>query len=330
MRKNSFRESRHPVNQTATRVLQVLALLRQRRDWSATELADRLEVSTRTIRSDIGRLRELGYVIDATSGRAGGYRLDRATDLPPLMLDDDEGIAVAIALHQVTTNAVTGIEASAARALAKLEHVLPHQLAEQVNAMAAATAPQSRDTGPSVEAPALAAIARAVQRTEWLRFEYTPFQGEASVRRVEPYRLVSWGRRWYLVAFDLERDDWRSFRVDRMSLRPPTRRRFTPRGLPADDVAGYVLRGVASAGWRFRARVVVHAPASVVAEKIDPSVGLVEAIDDERCVLVTGADHPMTVAVYLALLDEDFTVDGPAELTEAIHSLARRYATATG
>ncbi|MFF2272207.1 helix-turn-helix transcriptional regulator [Agromyces sp. NPDC058136] len=318
------------MNQTATRVLQVLALLRLRPDWSATQLADRLEVSTRTIRSDIGRLRELGYVIDATSGRAGGYRLDRATDLPPLMLDDDEGIAVAIALHQVTSNAVDGIEASAARALAKLEHVLPHELAEQVSAMSAATARQTRDTGPSVEAPVLAAIARAVQRTEWLRFEYTPFQGEASLRRVEPYRLVSWGRRWYLVAFDLERDDWRSFRVDRMSLRQPTRRGFTPRGLPADDVAGYVLRGVASAGWRFRARVVVHAPASVVAEKIDPSVGLVEAIDDERCVLVTGADHPMTVAVYLALLDEDFTVDGPAELTEAIQALARRYATATG
>lgn len=323
------------MNQTATRVLQVLALLRQRRDWSATELAERLEVSTRTIRSDIGRLRELGYVIDATSGRAGGYRLDRATDLPPLMLDDDEGIAVAIALHQVTTNAVAGIEASAARALAKLEHVLPHQLAEQVNAMAAATAPQTpstgtRDSGSSVEAPTLAAIAGAVQRTEWLRFEYAPFQGEASLRRVEPYRLVSWGRRWYLVAFDLERDDWRSFRVDRMALRPPTRRRFAPRGLPADDVAGFVLRGVASAGWRFRARVVVHAPASIVAEKIDPSVGLVEAIDDERCVLVTGADHPMTVAVYLALLDEDFTVDGPAELTEAIEVLAGRYSRATG
>ncbi|UOQ90173.1 YafY family transcriptional regulator [Agromyces endophyticus] len=325
----SFRESRTPVNQTATRVLQVLALLRQRQDWTATELAERLAVSTRTIRSDIGRLRQLGYVIDATSGRAGGYRLDRATDLPPLMLDDDEGIAVAIALHQVTSNAVAGIEASAARSLAKLEHVLPHQLAEQVSAMAAATAPQARDTGPSVEAPMLAAIAGAVQRTEWLRFEYTPFQGEASLRRVEPYRLVSWGRRWYLVAFDLERDDWRSFRVDRMALRPPTRRRFNPRGLPADDVAGYVLRGVASAGWRFRARVVVHAPASVVAEKIDPSVGLVETIDDERCVLVTGADHPMTVAVYLALLDEDFTVDGPPELTEAIQVLARRYATAS-
>jgi len=317
------------VKQTATRVLQVLALLRQRSDWSATELAVRMDVSTRTIRSDIRRLRELGYVIDATSGRAGGYRLDRATDLPPLMLDDDEGIAVAIALHQVASNAVADIDASAARALAKLEHVLPRQLAEQVNAMTVATAPQTPDRGPSVEAPTLATIAQAVQRAEWLRFEYTPFQGEASLRRVEPYRLVSWGRRWYLVAFDLERDDWRSFRVDRMALRQPTRRRFEPRSLPADDVAAYVLRGVASAGWRFRARVSVHAPATIVAEKIDPSVGLVEAIDGNRCVLITGADHPMTVAVYLALLDEDFTVDGPAELTEAIQTLARRYTAAS-
>jgi predicted DNA-binding transcriptional regulator YafY len=283
------------VNETATRVLQLLALLRQNRDWSAPELAARLEVSTRTIRTDIRRLRELGYVIDSTGGRAGGYRLDRATDLPPLMLDDDEGIAVAIALRQVVSNTVAGIDASAERALAKLEQVLPDQLAAQVHAIVAATAPQAPVDGPRVEAPALAAIAEAVQRAEWLRFEY---------------------------------GEWRSFRVDRMSLRPPTRRRFAPRELPADDVSAYVLRGVASAGWRFRARVLIHAPADVVAEKIDPSVGLVEAIDDERCTLVTGADHAMTVAVYLALLDEDFTVDGPAELTEAIRTLAGRYTNA--
>ena len=316
------------MNETATRVLQLLALLRQNRDWSAPELAARLEVSTRTIRTDIRRLRELGYVIDSTGGRAGGYRLDRATDLPPLMLDDDEGIAVAIALRQVVSNTVAGIDASAERALAKLEQVLPDQLAAQVHAIVAATAPQAPVDGPRVEAPALAAIAEAVQRTEWLRFEYTPFQGDTSLRRVEPHRLVSWGRRWYLVAWDVGRGEWRSFRVDRMSLRPPTRRRFAPRELPADDVSAYVLRGVASAGWRFRARVLIHAPADVVAEKIDPSVGLVEAIDDERCTLVTGADHAMTVAVYLALLDEDFTVDGPAELTEAIRTLAGRYTNA--
>ncbi|HWU29025.1 MAG TPA: YafY family protein [Microbacterium sp.] len=317
------------MNQTATRVLQVLALLRQRRAWTASELAQRTSVSTRTIRADIARLRELGYVIDATAGPDGGYRLDRETDLPPLMLDDDEGIAVAIALHQVTTNSVAGIEGSAARALAKLENVLPPALAAQVRAMDVATAPQTRAADAEVEASVLAAIARAVQDAEWLRFEYTPFQGERASRRVEPYRLVSWGRRWYLVAFDLERDDWRSFRVDRMSLRPPTRRTFTPRDLPADDVAGYVLRGVASAGWRFRARVLIHAPASAVADKIDPSVGLVEAVDDARCVLATGADHPMTVAVHLALLDEPFTVDGPPELSDAIRTLARRYAEAT-
>ncbi|GAT75058.1 putative transcriptional regulator [Microbacterium sp. HM58-2] len=317
------------MNQTATRVLQVLALLRQRRAWTAAELARRTAVSTRTIRADIARLRELGYVIDATAGAAGGYRLDRETDLPPLMLDDDEGIAVAIALHQVTTNSVAGIEGSAARALAKLENVLPAPLAAQVRAMEAATAPQTRDSGADVEASVLAAIARAVQDAEWLRFEYTPFQGERSSRRVEPYRLVSWGRRWYLVAFDLERDGWRSFRVDRMVLRPPTRRPFTPRELPADDVSGYVLRGVASAGWRFRARVLIHAPADVVADRIDPSVGLVEAVDDERCILATGADHPMTVAVHLALLDQPFTVEGPPELREAIRTLARRYAEAT-
>jgi predicted DNA-binding transcriptional regulator YafY len=316
------------VNETATRVLQLLALLRQNRDWSAPALAARLQVSTRTIRTDIRRLRELGYVIDSTGGRAGGYRLDRATDLPPLMLDDDEGIAVAIALRQVVSNTVAGIDASAERALAKLEQVLPDQLAAQIHAIAAATAPQAPIDGPRVEAPALAAIAEAVQRTEWLRFEYTPFQGDPSLRRVEPHRLVSWGRRWYLVAWDLDRCEWRSFRVDRMSLRPPTRRRFAPRELPADDVSAYVLRGVASAGWRFRARVLIHARADVVADKIDPSVGLVEAIDDERCTLVTGADHAMTVAVYLALLDEDFTVDGPDELTEAIRTLAGRYANA--
>ena len=317
------------MNETATRVLQVLALLRQRRAWTAPELAHRTGVSTRTTRADITRLRELGYVIDATAGPAGGYRLDRETDLPPLMLDDDEGIAVAIALHQVTTNSVAGIEGSAARALAKLENVLPAALAAQVHAMNVATAPQTRDRDADVEASVLAAIARAVHDAEWLRFEYTPFQGDSALRRVEPYRLVSWGRRWYLVAFDLEREGWRSFRVDRMTLRPPTRRGFVRRELPADDVAGYVLRGVASAGWRFRARVLIHAPAEAVAAKIDAAVGLVEAVDDAHCILATGADHPMTVAVHLALLDEPFTVDGPPELSDAIRTLARRYADAT-
>lgn len=317
------------MKQTATRVLQVLALLRQRRSWTATELSRRTAVSTRTIRADIARLRELGYVIDAAAGPDGGYRLDRETDLPPLMLDDDEGIAVAIALHQVTTNSVAGIERSAARALAKLENVLPAPLAAQVRAMEVATAPQTRDRGADVETAVLATIARAVQDSEWLRFEYTPFQGDSSVRRVEPHRLVSWGRRWYLVAFDLDREGWRSFRVDRISLRPPTRRRFTPRELPDDDVSGYVLRGVASAGWRFRVRVLIHAPADVVADRIDPSVGLVEAVDDGHCILATGADHPMTVAVHLALLDQPFTVDGPPELSDAIMTLAKRYAEAT-
>lgn len=317
------------MSHTATRVLQVLALLRQGRSWTAAELARRTDVSTRTIRADIARLRELGYRVEAAVGPSGGYRLDRETDLPPLMLDDDEGIAVAIALHQVTSNSVAGIESSAARALAKLESVLPDPLAAQVRAMSLATAPQTRDRGPVVETSVLGAIARAVQAVEWLRFEYSPFQGGPALRRVEPYRLVSWGRRWYLVAFDLDREGWRSFRVDRMSLRPPTGRTFIARDLPADDVSGYVLRGVATAGWRFRARVVIHASADAIADRIDPSVGLVEAIDDERCILATGADHPMTVAVHLALLDEAFTVDGPPELSEAIRTLARRYAAAT-
>jgi predicted DNA-binding transcriptional regulator YafY len=315
--------------ETSARLLRLLSLLQAARDWTGAELAERLGVSTRTVRNDIERLRALGYPVHATRGSVGGYRLTAGTAMPPLLLDDEEAVAVALGLRTAAGRSIAGIEETSLRALAKLEQVLPARLRRRVNALQTYTIPISHgDRGPTVDAAVLTLITGACRDHERLRFDYLSHDGTASLRVVEPYRLVNWGRRWYLVAWDTARDDWRTFRADRITPRTPTGPRFSPRELP-DDAADRVMRGVSAAGWRYRARVTVHAPAATIADRITPAVGTVEAVDEHTCVLATGADTLESIAVHLGLLGVDFTVHEPPELVAYVRELSERYRRAT-
>jgi predicted DNA-binding transcriptional regulator YafY len=317
--------------ETSARLLRLLSLLQTPREWTGPELADRLEVTTRTVRNDVDRLRNLGYPVHATRGAVGGYRLGAGASLPPLLLDDEEAVAVAVGLRTASTGSVAGIEESALRALAKLEQVLPSRLRRRVNTLQTFTVsvPPSR-VGPTVSADLLTTITAACRDFERIRFDYSAHDGTVSRRDVEPYRLVNWGRRWYLVAWDTDRADWRTYRVDRIEPRTPSGPRFSPRPLPDEDLAAYVSRGVGAAAWRFRARVVVHASAEAVAERLPVSVGPVEAIDEASCVVSTGSDNVESLAVWIGLLGFDFEVRDSPELVEHLRILADRYRRAAG
>jgi predicted DNA-binding transcriptional regulator YafY len=317
--------------ETSARLLRLLSLLQMPREWSGTDLAERLDVTTRTVRNDVERLRRLGYPVHATRGAVGGYRLGAGSTLPPLLLDDEEAVAVSVGMRTATGGSVTGIEESSLRVLSKLEQVLPPRLRRRVNALTTYTAAvPTRHGGPQVSHELLTTIVHAARDHERLRFDYVTREAgaAAALRDVEPYRLVNWGRRWYLVAWDTARADWRTFRVDRVAHpRTPTGPRFAPRPLPDEDVAAYVSRGVATAGWRYQARVTVHAAAEAVAERLPPGVGTVEAVDEERCRLRVGSGSPGMLAAWLGALDADFTID-PAEapeLAEQLDALADRY-----
>lgn len=316
---------------TSARLLRLLSLLQTPRVWPGSELAERLGVSGRTVRNDIDRLRELGYPVEATRGATGGYRLGAGAAMPPLLLDDEEAVAVTVALRTAASQgAVPGAEETSLRALAKLEEVLPSRLRRRVRTLQAYTVAVSADRpAPAVSADVLTALVSACRDQERLRFDYLDHAGSPTRRVVEPYRAVNWGQRWYLVAWDVEREDWRPFRVDRIQPRTPTGPRFTPRELPGGDAAAYVSQRVSSAAWRHYARVTVHAPAAAVAARINPAVGAVEALDADTCLLVTGADTVETLAVHLGLLDFDFEVTGPAELVAHLRRLAGRYTRST-
>jgi predicted DNA-binding transcriptional regulator YafY len=314
--------------QTSARLLRLLSLLQARVDWSGPELAERLGVTARTVRNDVERLRGLGYPVHATPGVGGGYRLGAGAALPPLLLDDDEAVAVAVGLRTAANGTVTGIEETSVRALAKLEQVLPSRLRDRVAALHAATVEIGVRTGPTVDAQVLTAIADACRDHQRLRFDYRTHDGSPSVRSVEPHRLVHDRGRWYLVAWDTDRRDWRTFRADRIEPRTPTGPRFAPRDPPGGDVATYLSRGVGSATWRCRARVTVHAAAAAAAGRLPPAV-LVEAVDERTCIVDAGSDSPHMLAVYLGMLDADFEVREPPELVEQLRSLADRYRRAT-
>jgi predicted DNA-binding transcriptional regulator YafY len=310
----------------SARLLRLLSLLQTPREWTGAELAERLEVSTRTVRNDIERLRSLGYPVHGTRGAIGGYRLEAGAVVPPLLLDDDEAIAVAVGLRTSAGGAVGGIEETALRALAKLEQVLPERLRRRVNAVQAFTVlVPPREDEPTVDPDVLSLLAAACRDRQRLRFAYRDREGAGSRREAEPYRLVNWGRRWYLVAWDIGREDWRTFRVDRIEPRLPLGARFEARRLPDEDIAAYVARGVTGSNWGFRARIVVHAPAALVSERIGRWVGTVEPIDDASCLLDAGAPSAEMMAVYLGLLDADFTVTDPPELVDHLRRLAERY-----
>lgn len=313
---------------TSARMLALLALLQTRRDWAGPELAQRLDVSARTIRNDVDRLRSLGYPVDATRGRAGSYRLGAGGKLPPLLLDDDEAVAVAIGLRVAT--GVAGIEDAGARALAKLLQVLPPRLRPTVDAVGATIdrGPENVDTDapdPEVDPRTLAAVAQAVHDVEWIRFDY-----RGRPRRVEPYRVLNWQRRWYLVARDPESGEWETFRLDWVDPRMPTRRPFEPVPLPGGDFTEFALRTIAASGWKVHARLRIAAPAERVVARINPTVGVVEAVDADTSVLVTGADSLETIAAYIGMLGMDFTVDSPEELRPHLQHLADVYLRASG
>jgi predicted DNA-binding transcriptional regulator YafY len=309
---------------TSARLLRLLSLLQARRDWTGAELAARLGVTTRTVRHDMERLRALGYPVEARPGAAGGYRLGAGGSLPPLLLDDEEAVAVAIGLRTAASGSVAGIEETSLRALAKLQRVLPPRLRHRVSAFGSHTLPLP-GSGPRVDMDALTAIAAACRDHERLRFDYRSHSGTASRRAVEPYRLLNDRRRWYLAAWDVDRDGWRTFRVDRMDLRTPTGPRFTPRPLPPDDeLAAHVARGVGEATWRYRAQVHVHAPAAYVRARL-PIPMEVRSVGDDRCTFEAGSDHPQMLALYLGLLDADFEIIDAPELADALRNLAARY-----
>jgi predicted DNA-binding transcriptional regulator YafY len=312
---------------TSERLLRVLTLLESRRDWSGADLAERLEVSTRTIRNDMVRLRTLGYPVGAASGVAGGYRLGAGTALPPLLLDDDEAVAVAVALRSSTGGGVAGIEETSVRALVKLEQVLPTRLRRRVNALQAYTVPVTFSGGPTVEPHLLSTIAAACRDTEVLRIDYRKYDGTESTRSVEPYRMVHLGRRWYLVAWDRDRRAWRTFRVDRLQLRSPNGPRFTAREPPAEDIGEYVKRNVRSVPMTHSARVVVHASAAVITERIPRGI-VVEPVDDNTCVVHASANTIEMLALYLGMMDAEFTVTEPPELVARLRKLSERFTAA--
>jgi len=309
--------------QTSTRLLQLLAMLQARRDWSGQELASRLGVSTRTIRTDIERLRDLGYPVEASPGAGGGYRLGHGISMPPLLLDDEEVVAVAVALRTTAGARVTGIEEASLRALVKLEQMLPSRLRHRIDAMRTATVTVP-GAGPTVDLAVLSAIAGAIRASERLRFDYVDHNGRQSMRTAEPQRLVVWGRRWYLLGWDTDRADWRTFRVDRINPRTQTGPRFTPRSLSDDEASRFVQRSAGSATWRYRARIRIHAPVDQVRALLPLAV---EASADgpDRCIIEAGSDTPHQLALYVGLLDTDFDILEPPDLAEAFIRLAARY-----
>ncbi|GAA2400519.1 WYL domain-containing protein [Actinomadura vinacea] len=313
--------------ETSARLLKLLSLLQTHRQWSGGELSSRLGVSTRTVRRDVERLRELGYTVHAVAG-ASGYRLGAGSSLPPLLLDDEEAVAVAVGLRTAAGGTVTGIEDSSMRALAKLERVLPSRLRHRVRALQSMTVPMTAG-GPEVDPDTLTVIAAACRDHESLRFDYRTHDGGRSRRLAEPYRLVTTGRRRYLVAYDTDRADWRTFRLDRLHLRTPNGPRFAPRDPPDTGLAGYTSHAISTAPYRYQGRFTVHAPAATVTERIAPTTGTIEPIDAQTCMLTCGSNSLDELALWVALIGTPFTAHEPPELVEHIRTLATRLAEAT-
>jgi predicted DNA-binding transcriptional regulator YafY len=318
---------------TSSRLIALLGHLQARGSSTGPELAALLGVGVRTVRKDVDRLRELGYPVEAVRGAAGGYRFGDHGRLPPLLLEPDEAVAVAVGLRSVA--AIRGIEAAGALALAKLQHVLPDRLWRRVQTLHESTDVGPAETATNVEAPpvdvgVLADLAAAIRDHEGLRLFYRPGGDVAAEERVEadPYRLVSWQQRWYVVVRRRPDRRWHALRVDWLELRTPGAGRFVVDPLEGSDYAAFVLRDVAFSGWNVHCRIAVDAPAEEVLRRINPTVGVVETVDGDHCVLVTGADSIEMVAVWIGLLGLDFHADEPPELVTHLRTLATRYAAA--
>jgi predicted DNA-binding transcriptional regulator YafY len=310
------------VTDTAGRLLRLLPLLTARPSWRGDELAARLGVTTRTVRRDVGRLRELGYPVHAVPGRQGGYALGPGARLPPLLLDEDSAVAVALGLRAAAADqGLRGDQEAAARAAAAIDQITPSRLRRRVEALTATTVPLV-PAEPAMGPNGLALLALACQQGERLRFRYVGGSGQDSRRHVEPYRLVSTGRRWYLVAHDLDKGEWRSFRLDRLRDVLPTGVRSRPADPP--DAARFVSEGISSGPYRWRARVLLDAPVGVVAAMVPSTVAVVEAAGERHCVLTSGSDSLDSIALHLALLGVPFTPLEPPELRDRCAVLADR------
>jgi predicted DNA-binding transcriptional regulator YafY len=315
--------------QTSARLLRLLSLFQAQRYWAGAELSQRLDVTARTLRRDVDRLRSLGYPVHSTSGVAGGYQLGAGAHLPPLLLDDDEAVAVALGLRTAASGSVAGMEEASVRALLKLEQVLPPRLGKRVAALHGFVAPLS-NRKPTVDADRLSAIAGACRDCEGIRFQYNKRTGDSGVRSVEPHQIVYTGYRWYLVAWDLGRKDWRTFRVDRIEGNLKTSTRFKPRKAPEGDFAKFVSKSLSQVPYPIQARVTFFGPIEVIRKRIPPWAGLLEPVDVESCLLHAGSHSLEALAVHLSMVGCEFRVHEPADLIAHIRALAQRLTNAAG
>ncbi|MEV4871106.1 YafY family protein [Streptomyces syringium] len=311
--------------ETSARLLRLLSLLQAHREWSGPDLAERLGVTARTVRRDVDRLRGLGYPVHSAPGTAGGYQLGPGAQLPPLLLDDEEAVAVAVGLRTAASGGVEGIEETSVRALAKLEQVLPERLRRRVSALNAFTVPMPAGPGrPTVDAEVLTELAHACRDSRRLRFDYRGHEGDATRRTVEPHRLVWAQRRWYLVAWDADRADWRTFRADRITPTPPHGPRCAPRQPPAEDLAAYVSRGVSTDVYAEQATVLLRVPLEEAAQRVSPTAGVLEAVDEHSCLLRTGAHTLDVMVIHIVLMGFDFEVREPEALNDRIREVRDR------
>ncbi|MEH6373823.1 transcriptional regulator [Streptomyces sp. KLMMK] len=306
------------------RMLRLLSLLQMRRTWTGAELADRLDVTLRTVRRDIDRLRTLGYPVEGTTGTAGGYRLAAGADLPPLLLDDEEAVAIATALRTATSG-VSGAAESAVRALAKLEQVLPARLRHQVAAIHAATATVPWDTGPGADPSALAVLAAACRDHEIVTFTYASKSGGTTPRRVEPHSLVVAGHRWYLIAYDTTHTDWRTFRVDRLTEPAPTGHRVTPRELPATDPLAFLAARIVATPARYTLSVTVPTDAATLLDRTQVLPERVRSVGAHTSTIELTADTPRRIALQLFDLapEPGSTFQGNPELAQHLEEFAQ-------
>lgn len=317
------------MSETTGRVLQLLGLLQSRRVWSGAELAERLGVTGRSVRRDVDRLRDLGYPVHASKGHGGGYQLGAGAALPPLLLDPEEAVAMAVCLRVAAGGSVAGVGESALRALTKLDQVMPARLRSQVSAVHEATVTltggQDLDV---VEPDVLMTLARASRDHEHVTADYVDIRGNATHRRLEPYHLVTTGRRWYLLAYDRDKRDWRSLRLDRMTDVRAVGTTFVAREAP--DAASYVRRSISSAAYPYVARVRYHAPAEVIARSFSAASVDIEADGADACIMTTGASDPTLMVPWLALPGVDFEVLEPPEVATAVGEVAERLRRAAG
>ena len=311
---------------TSARLLRLLWLLQSRRYWSGAELSERVEVDARTVRRDIDRLRELGYAVEASPGLGGGYQLKAGSSLPPVLLDDEEAVTVAVAVRAAASS-IGKMEEAAVRLLAKLDQLLPLRLRKRASALHSVTISLARpESAPSIDV--LTEIACACRDHLKLRINYRDRAGNVTSRAIEPMRLAHTGRLWYLVAWDSQRDDWRTFRMDRVQRLASTGPPFTPRNFPG-DIAAYVSRSITQVPYRYRVRLRLQGSVTELAKRIPSWCGVLEALDEESCTLSTGADSIEALAAQVVLTGTDFAILDAPELVAELREIAARLERAT-